>query len=118
MSSDYVSPGGVLANMRAANTIAGSLSGSPAQDAAASGQPLDAESLKAEVETLRLRLKAQQATNSSLAEANDDLIAKAEAVSQKDIESDSRAAKSRPKTESKSKVKVDPKGGESYSSRP
>jgi len=63
LPSDYVPPGGVRTNMRDANTLGGSLSGSPALIAAASGQPLDAESLKAEVEALRLRLKAQQATN-------------------------------------------------------
>jgi len=104
--------------MRDANTLGGSFSGSPALIAAASGQPLDAESLKAEVETLRLRLTTQQATNRSLAKANDELIANVEAMRQEDIESDARAAKSRRKTKSKAKVKLDPKGGESSSSRP
>jgi len=118
LPSDYVPPGGVRTNMRDANTLGCSLSGSPALNAAASGQPLDAESLKAEVETLRLRLTAQQATNRSLAEANDELIANVEAMRQEDIESDARATKSRRKTKSKTKVKPDPKGGESSSSRP
>ena len=118
LPSDYVPPGGVRTNMRDANTLGGSLSGSPALNAAASGQPLDAESLKAEVEALRLRLTAQQATNRSLAEANNELIASVEAMRQEDIESDARAAKSRRKTQSKAKVKLDPKGGESSSSRP
>jgi len=68
LSSDYVSPAGVLTNMRDASTLGVSLSGSPALKAAASGQPLDGESLKAEVETLRFRLTAQQATNRSLAQ--------------------------------------------------
>ena len=95
MPSDYVPPGGVRTNMRDANTLGGSLSGSPALHAAASGQPLDAESLKAEEETLRLRLTAQQATNRSLAEAKDELIANVEAVRQEDIESDARGTKSR-----------------------
>jgi len=104
--------------MRDANTLGGSLLGSPASNAAASGQPLDAESLKAEVETLRLRLTAQQATNRSFAEENDNLIAKLEAMRQEDIESDARAANSRRKTKSKTKVKVDPNGGESSSFRP
>jgi len=85
LPSDYVPPGGVRTNMRAANTLGGSLSGSPALNAAASGQPLDAESLKAEVEALRLRLTAQQATNRSLAESNDELIASVEAMRQEDI---------------------------------
>jgi len=58
LPSDYVTPGGVRSNMRDANTLGGSLSGSPALNATASGQPLDAESLKAEVETLCLRLMA------------------------------------------------------------
>jgi len=118
LPSDYVSPGGVRTNMRDANTLGGSLSGSPALNAAASGQPLDVESLKPEVETLRLCLTAQQATNRSLAEANDELIANVEAMRQEDIESDARATKSRRKTKSKTKVKIDPKGGESSSSRP
>jgi len=87
-------------------------------NAAASGQPRNAESLKAEVEALRLRLTAQQATNRSLAEANDELIANVDAMRQEDIESDAPAAKSRRKTRSKAKVKPDPKGGESSSSRP
>jgi len=104
--------------MRDADTLGGSLSGSPALSAAASGQPLDAESLKAEVTTLRLRLTAQQATNRSLAEANDELIASVEAMRQEDIESDARATKSRRKTKRKTNFKVDPKGGESSSSRP
>jgi len=118
LPSDYVPPGGVRTNMRDANTLGGSLSGSPALNAAASGQLLDAESLKAKVETLRLRLRAQQATNCSLAEANEELIANVETMRQEDIESDSRASKSRRKTKSKTKVKPDPKGGESSSSRP
>jgi len=71
--------------MRDANTLGGCLSGSLALNAAASGQPLDAESLKAEVETLRLRLTAQQATNRSLAEANNNLLANVEAMRQEDI---------------------------------
>jgi len=115
---DYVPPGGVRTNMRDANTLGGSLSGSPALNAAACGQPLDAESLKAKVETLRLLLTAQQATNRSLAEANDELIANVEAMRQEDIESDARATNSRRKTKSKTKVKPDPKGGESSCSRP
>jgi len=118
LPSDYVPPGGVRTNTRDANNLGGSLSGSPALKAAASGQPLDAESLKAEVEALRLRLTAEQATNRSLAEANDELIARVEAMRQEDIESDARATKSRRKTKSKAKVKLDPKGGESSSSRP
>jgi len=118
LTSDYVPPGGVRTNMRDANTLGGSLSRSPALNAAASGQPLDAESLKAEVETLRLRLTAQQATNHSLAKANDELIATVEAMRQEDIESDARETKSRRKTKSKTKVHPDPKGGESSSSRP
>jgi len=104
--------------MRDANTLGGSLSGSPALNAAASGQPLDAESLKAEVEALCLRLTAQQATNRSLAEANDELIANVKSMRQKDTESDARAEKSRRKTKRKTKTKMDPKGGESSSSRP
>jgi len=104
--------------MRDANTLGGSLSGSPVLNAAASGQPLDTESLKAEVETLRLCLTAQQATNRSLAEANDILIASVEALRQENIESDARAAKSRRRTKSETKVKIDPKRGESSSSRP
>jgi len=115
---DYVPPGGVRTSMRDASTLGGSRSGSPALNAAASGQPLDAESLMAEVEALRLRLTAQQATNRSLAEANDELIANVKAMRQKDIESDGRALKSRRKTKRKAKVKLDPKGGESSSSRP
>jgi len=118
LPSEYVPPGGVRTNTRDANTIGGSLSGSPALNAAASGQPLNAESLKAEVEALRLRLTAQQATNRSLAEANDEVIANVEAMRQEDIESDARAAKSRRKTKSKAKVKLDHKRGESSSSRP
>jgi len=118
LPSDYVPPGGVRTNMRDANTLGGSLSGSPALNAAASDQPLDAESLKAEVETLRLRLTAQQATNRSLAEANDNLLANVEAMRQEDIESNAWEAKSRRKTKSKTTVKIDPKGGESSSSRP
>jgi len=59
-------------------------------NAAASGQPLDAESLKAKVETLCLRLTAQQATNRSLAEVNDTLISNMEAMRQEDIDSDAR----------------------------
>jgi len=70
------------------------------------------------VETHRLCLTAQQATNRSLTEANDELIANVEAMRQEDIESDARAKKSRRKTKSKTKVKPDPKGGESSSSRP
>jgi len=103
--------------MRDASTLGGSRSGSPAFNATASGQPLDAESLKAEVETLRLRLTAQQATNRSLAEAKDKLISNVEAMRQEDIASDAPAAKSRRKTKSKTKVMVDPKGGESSSAR-
>ena len=57
--SDYVPSGGVRSNARDANTLGGSLLGSPALKAATSGEPLHAESLKAEVETLRLRLTAQ-----------------------------------------------------------
>jgi len=117
LPSDYVPPGGVRTNTRDANNLGGSLSGSPALNAAASGPPLDAESLKAEVEALRLRVTAQQATNRSLAEANDELIASVDAMRQEDIESDARATKSRRKTKSKAKVKLDPKGGESSSSR-
>jgi len=71
--------------MRDANTLGGSLSGSPALNAAASGQPLDAESLKEQVEALRLRLTAQQATNRSLAEANDELISNVDAMRHEDI---------------------------------
>jgi len=85
LPSDFVSQGGVRTNMRDANTLGGCLSGSLALNAAASGQPLDAESLKAEVETLRLRLTAQQATNRSLAEANNNLLANVEAMRQEDI---------------------------------
>jgi len=118
LPSDYVPPGGVRTNLRDANTLGGSLSGSPALNAAASSPPLDAESLKAEVETSCLRLTAQQATNRSLAEGNDNLLANVEAMRQEDIESDARAAKSRRNTKSKTKVKIDPKGGESSSSRP
>jgi len=104
--------------MRDANTQGGSLSGSPALSAAASGQPLDVEGLKAEVETLRLRLTSSQATNSSLAEADDELIASVEAMRQEDIESDARATKSRRKTKRNAKVKLDPNGDESSSSCP
>jgi len=118
LPSQYVPPGGVRTNMRDSNTLGGSLSGSPALNAAASDQPLDAESLKSEVETLRLRLTAQQATNRSLAKANDELIANVEAMRQEDSESDARATKSRRKTKRKTKVKPDPKGGESSSYRP
>jgi len=118
LSSDDVAPGGVRTNMRDANTLGGSLSGSPALHAAASGQPLDAESLTTEVATLRPRLTDQQATNRSLAEANDKLLANVEAMRQEDIESDARAEKSRRETKRKTKVKIDPKGGESSSSRP
>jgi len=57
--SDYVPSGGVRSNARDAKTLGGSLLGSPALKAAASGKPLHAEIVKAEVETLRLRLKAQ-----------------------------------------------------------
>jgi len=118
LPSDYVPPGGVRTNMRDANTLGGSLSVSPALNAAASGQPLDAKSFNAEVETLRLRGTAQQATNRSMAKANDELLADVEALRQDDIESDARATKSRRKTKSKTKVKPDPKGGESSCSRP
>jgi len=118
LPSDYVTPGGVRKNMRDANTLGCSLTGSPALNAAASGKPLDAESHNAEVETLRLRLTAQQATNRSIAKANDTLIANVEAMRQEDIESGARAEKSRLKTKSRTKVKPDPKGGESSSSRP
>jgi len=118
LPSDYVPPVGVRTNMRDANILCGSLSGSPALNAAASGQPLDAEILKAEVEALRLRLASQQAAYRSLAEANDELIANVEAMRQEDIESDAWAKKSRRKTKSKTTVKPDPKGGESSSSRP
>jgi len=104
--------------MRDAKTLGGSLSKSPAWNAAASGQPLDAGSLNAEVETLHLSLKAQQGTNSSLAESNDNLLANVEAARQEDIESDARAAKSRRKTKRKTNFKADPRGGESSSSRP
>jgi len=118
LPSDCVPPGGVRTNMREADTQGGSLSGSPALNAAASGQPLEAESPTAEVETLRLRLTAQQATHRSLAEANDELIANVEAMRQEDIDSDALATKSRRKTKSKTKVRLDPNGGESSSSRP
>jgi len=118
LPSDYVPLRGVRTNMRDANALGGSLSVSPALNAADSGQPLDAESLKAEVETLHLRLTAQQATNRSVATANDELIANVEAMRQEDIESDARATKSRRKTKSKTKVKPDPRGGESSSSCP
>jgi len=118
LPSDFVTPGGVSTNMRDANTLGGSLSGSPALNAAAFGQPLDAESLKTEVEALRLRLTAQQATNRSLAKSNDERIANMEAMRQEDIESDARATEARRKTKSKAKVKPDPKEGESSSSRP
>jgi len=104
--------------MHDANTLEGSLSGSPALNVAATGQPLYAESLKAEVKTLRLRLTIQQETNRSSAEANDNLIVNVEAMRQEDIESDSRAEKSRRKTKNKTTVKVEPKKGESSSSRP
>jgi len=104
--------------MSDANTLVGTLSGLPALNASASGQPLDEESLKEEVETLCLRLTALQATNCSLAEANDVLIANVEAIRQDDIESDARAAMSLRKTKRKSKAKLDPKGGESSSSLP
>jgi len=70
------------------------------------------------VETLRLRLTAQQATNRSLAEANDTLVANVETLRQEDIESDDRAEKSLRKTKGKTKVRVDPKEGESSYSRP
>jgi len=116
--SDYVLTGGARSNMRGAITLGGSLSESPAFNAAASGQSLDEKSLDAEVETLLFRLTAQQATNRWLAEANDTLIANIEAMRLEDIESDARAAKSRRKTKSKTKVKIDPKGGESSSSPP
>jgi len=118
LPSEYDPPGGVRTNMRDANTLGVFLSGSPALNAAASGPPLDAESLKAEVESLRLRLKAQQATNRSLAEASDELITNVDAMRQEDIESDARATKSRRKTKSKTKVQLDPKWGEPSSSRP
>jgi len=118
LPSDYVPPGGVRKNMRDASTLGGFLSGSPALNAVASGQPLDAETLKEEVETFHLRLTAQKATNRSLAEANAKLIANVEAMRQEDIESDARAEKARRKTKSKTKVKVEPKGGASSSSRP
>jgi len=101
LPSDYVPPGGVRANTRDANTLGGSLSGSPALNAAASGQPRDAESLKAEVETLRLRLTAQQATNRLLAGSNDELIADVEALRQEDIESNAWAEKSSRRTKRK-----------------
>jgi len=118
LPSDYVPPGGVRKNMRDASTLGGSLSGSPALNAVASGQPLDAETLKEEVETFHLRLTAQKATNRSLAGANAKLIANVEAMRQEDIASDARAEKARRKTKSKTKVKVEPKGGASSSSRP
>jgi len=118
MPSDYVPPAGSRTSMRDASTLGGSLSGSPALNAAAFGQPLDAESLKAEVETLLLRLTAQQATNRSLAKKNDKLIANVEAMRQEDIESDARAKTSRRKTKSKAKIKIDPKWGELSPSRP
>jgi len=118
LPSDYVPPGGARTNVRDANTLGGSLSGSPSLNAAASGQLLDAESLTAEVETLRLRLMAQQATNRSLAEADDNLIANLEAMRQEDIESDAGAEMSCRNTKSMTKVKEDPKGGESSSSHP
>jgi len=104
--------------MRDANTLGGSLSGSPALNAAAYGHPRDAQRLKAELETLLLRLTAQQATNCSLEEENDNLISNVEALRQEAIECDSRSTKSRLKTKSKPKVKVDPKRGESSFSLP
>jgi len=118
LPSDYFPSRGVRTNKRDANTLGGSLSGSPALNAAASGQPPDAESLEAEVEALRIRLTAQQANNRSIAEANDELIANVKAMRQEDIESDARATKSRRKTKSNAKVKLYPRGGESSSSRP
>ena len=104
--------------MHDANTLEGSLSGSPALNVAATGQPLYAESLKQKVETHRLGLTAHQATNRSSAQANDNLIANVEAMRQEDIESDSRAEKSRRKTKRRANVKIDHNGGESSSSLP
>jgi len=118
LPSDYVASGSVRSNMRDANTLGGSRSGSPALNAAASGQPRDAQRHNAELESLLLRLTAQQATNCSLAEENDNLISNVEAMRQEAIESDYRSTKSRRKTKSKPKVKVDPKRGESSASRP
>ena len=118
LPSDYVPPGGARTNMRDANILSGSLEGSPALNAAASGQPLYAESLKQKVETHRLGLTAHRATNRSLAQANDNLIANVQAMRQEDIESGARASKSRRKSKRKTKVKIDPKGGESPFSRP
>jgi len=103
--------------MRDASTLGGSLSGLSALNAAASGQPLVAEILETEVETLRLRLTAQQANIHSLAEAIDKLIANVEAMSQDDIEYDARAEKARRTMKIKTKVKLEPKGGESSPSR-
>jgi len=116
--SDYVPPGGAHSSMRDTNTLGTSLSGSPALTAAAHGQQLHAERRKADAETLRFRLTAQQADNRSLEEANDTQIANVAALCQEDIDSDARAAKSRRKTKSRTKVKVAPKGGESSPSRP
>jgi len=116
--SDYVLPGVVRSNMRDASTLGGSLSGLPALNAEASGQPLDAASHKAELETLRLRLTAQQATDHSFAEANDTLIANEEAMSQDDIESYSQSTKSSCKRQRMKTVNVEPRGGKAPSSRP
>jgi len=115
---DCVPPRVVRRNMRDANTLGGSLSGAPALNAAAFGQLFDAECLKKEMKTLRLRLTAQQATNRSLAEENDKLIAKVKAMRQEDIESDGGAANSRRKTKRRANVKIDHNGGESSSSLP
>ena len=63
---DYVHPGGRRANQHDYTTLDGSLSDQSASTAAASSQSHDAESLEAELETLRLRLTAQGAASRSI----------------------------------------------------
>jgi len=74
LPADYCPPGGVRVNTSSAHATGGALLTRPASSADVTPPLRDVESLKAEVETLRLRLTAQEVTNKSLATTNDELV--------------------------------------------
>ena len=93
--------GGVRAGLRGAQAPGGTPPSFPTPSAVVRQETVAMESLKAEVETLRSRLMAQEASNKSLAAANDLLVADVTALRLADPVADPRlVAKSRRHTTS------------------
>jgi len=98
LPAGYVPPGGVRANAGSAQATGGTLPTRPASSASVEALEHDVASLKAEVESLRLRLTAQEETNKSLETVNDELASSLATLSDAVQDMEDTEPKSRRKT--------------------